>query len=331
MILIILLFTITNFKIAATKSGTSRLTVPDQYKTIQEAINAANSGDTIYVKAGIYNENITINKAISLIGEKPENTIINGTCPGIRITVIADNVRIQGFTIQNGESGIFLRKSSGHKIINNIVKLNNEGIYLQYSHNTTIYKNQILENVLSGICLWESTNNLIIGNQIIGGKGFGIDFWTKQGNNKILGNTIKDNQWDGIYMSESHNNMIFRNNIINDTVQTYKSYNNTWNNEAEGNYWSVYQNEDNNGDGIGDTPHYITANDADYHPLIHFYNLGDINHDGVVNYTDINLLRQFFGARVEDARWNPCADLNVDGVINVRDTIILVLNLKQCS
>ena len=103
------------------RAKTNTLIVPENYKTIQEAVNAANPGDTIYVKAGIYYENITVDKPISLIGENNTTTIIDGNHTGIRITVTADNVRIQGFTVRNGEAGIFLRGSSGHKIIDNIV------------------------------------------------------------------------------------------------------------------------------------------------------------------------------------------------------------------
>lgn len=43
------------------------------YKKIQDAINNASEGDTIYVRSGTYNENIAINKSINLIGEKRKN------------------------------------------------------------------------------------------------------------------------------------------------------------------------------------------------------------------------------------------------------------------
>jgi parallel beta-helix repeat protein len=304
------------------------LIVPDKYETIQEAINAASPGDTIQVTAGIYCENITIDKSINLVGENPATTIIDGIPPGIRITISADNVRVQGFTVRNGEAGIFLRKTSGHKIINNIVTLNNEGIYLQYSHNTTVYRNLVVGNILSGICLWEATNNTIIGNQVIEGKGFGIDFWTYEGRNKIIGNNIEDNQWDGIYMSESNNNAIFRNNIVNNSVQTYKSNNNNWDNGAEGNFWSFYTGQDKDGDGIGDTP-YTINNNTDNHPLMHNYVLGDINHDGTVNATDVSLLKESFSTKIGEAQWNVCTDLNYDGFTNARDAIILAINYEK--
>ncbi|MFQ6119416.1 MAG: S-layer protein, partial [Methanosarcinales archaeon] len=47
-------------------SSAKTINVPINYTTIQEAVNAANSGDIIIVAKGIYYENIVINKSISL-------------------------------------------------------------------------------------------------------------------------------------------------------------------------------------------------------------------------------------------------------------------------
>ncbi|MHC4537296.1 MAG: pectinesterase family protein, partial [Planctomycetota bacterium] len=50
-----------------------------EYTSIHEAIDNADDGDTIYVLAGVYYENIIINKTITLIGNGSINTIINGS------------------------------------------------------------------------------------------------------------------------------------------------------------------------------------------------------------------------------------------------------------
>ena len=51
------------------KAESKTITVPDDSHTIQEAINAADVGDTIFVKRGTYVENPVVNKSVSLVGE----------------------------------------------------------------------------------------------------------------------------------------------------------------------------------------------------------------------------------------------------------------------
>jgi len=57
------------FNIQPVKTEATTLIVPDNYPTIQAAINAAVSGSTILVKNGTYTENVVINKMLSLLGE----------------------------------------------------------------------------------------------------------------------------------------------------------------------------------------------------------------------------------------------------------------------
>jgi pectin methylesterase-like acyl-CoA thioesterase len=58
------------------------------YVTIQEAINNASAGDTVYVYEGHYYENIVVNKSISLTGEDRDNTIIDGVTSLAKIGII---------------------------------------------------------------------------------------------------------------------------------------------------------------------------------------------------------------------------------------------------
>ena len=73
--------------------------VPDDFPTINQAIQNAIDGDTVLVRQGIYNETIVIDKAITLKGEDTDSTIINGNKAGTVIHITHDNVTVTGLTI----------------------------------------------------------------------------------------------------------------------------------------------------------------------------------------------------------------------------------------
>jgi len=123
--------------------------VPDDYPNIQEAINHANEGDTIFVRNGTYYENVVVNKSISLIGENRSTTIIDGNGTGTVITISASNVMVSQFTIQNSAltaHGVGIFFSNHNMLINNTIRDNYEGIYLYETSNNTLRNNNMTGN-----------------------------------------------------------------------------------------------------------------------------------------------------------------------------------------
>ncbi|MFH1212638.1 MAG: T9SS type A sorting domain-containing protein [Candidatus Neomarinimicrobiota bacterium] len=99
------------------------------FTTIQSAIDSASSGDTVFVKAGIYSESITINKYISLLGVGYDSTTIVAQNNCVAVSIFEGGM-IRGFTITSDDSlnsdGIFINVRSKIEIVNNkLVKLKN--------------------------------------------------------------------------------------------------------------------------------------------------------------------------------------------------------------
>ncbi len=274
------------------------INVPKDYPTIQAAINAASSGDIINVSSGTYIEHVVVNKSISLIGENRSTTIIDGNMTGTVLSVSADDVEITGFTIQNGsrpygdgsEYGILVSSSKNITISGNIIFYNDAAIFLNYSSGNIIndntisiygwggiilewsYDNVIKDNKIDsggglaqvGVGLYFSSHNVISGNSILNNGYIGISVSWESQLNRVIGNTITKSGVAGIAFVSG--NTFYHNNLINDGAGGDGP--NTWDNGAEGNYWSDYNGTDTNGDGIGDTPYIINENNQDNYPLI---------------------------------------------------------------
>ena len=76
---------------------------PNNYTSIQDAINDAKDGYTIYVYPGYYNESIVINKSISLIGieKNGEKPVIDGGGRFYAVNITADGCTVK--KIQNNK------------------------------------------------------------------------------------------------------------------------------------------------------------------------------------------------------------------------------------
>ena len=284
------------------KAESKTITVPDDSPTVQEAINAADVGDTIFVKRGTYVENPVVNKSVSLVGEDRDATVIDVTA-GLKVE--SDNVTVTGLTIYDGWQGITVSsnysKISGNKITNcqyGIVLLHSQNstitenilqsiglsaaIQLSYSNNNLI-KNNYIDSCTEGIQLRAgSSNNMVIENIITNCQDVAVRLlaeyspprWYNPNSNTIMRNNIS-NSGCGTTIYGANGNIISNNNYVNNTIQfsANEDYYLTWGgsrsfNTIERNYWSDYNGTDANRDGIGDTPYIIDAYNQDNNPIM---------------------------------------------------------------
>ncbi|MBF0252999.1 MAG: hypothetical protein HQL29_04205, partial [Candidatus Omnitrophica bacterium] len=158
-------------------------------ENLQEYINKAHSGDTVYLHEGIYNGSIQLSSGVNIIGEDNTKVVLTLTNKSDCVKAMGNNL-IQGITIDgsslNGQSGVFV-----------------------YGENVTIRKN-IIESCFYGI----RTSNANILNTII---ELNVLRWNTIGvygtgtSTIIQSNTFLNNR-DGIYITNRlHTPKVFNN------------------------------------------------------------------------------------------------------------------------
>jgi parallel beta-helix repeat protein len=233
------------FDIQPAKTSGTTWTVDDDgpadFHTIQEAIVAAGSGDTIYVYNGTYFEHISfgVYKTVTLIGENKYATIIDGLGYGSAVVITRTmDAKFTDFTIRNAEIGIFLDRTSNITIVDNVITNFSSrgpegGICIWDSYDNTVANNTISNCIENVIYVWDSYNNVVAGNIISGtnplepdSSPIGIHLDGSSHDNTILGNVIS-NSTTGIYASQLAYNNTFAGNII-ENLTSYECGINIW-------------------------------------------------------------------------------------------------------
>jgi parallel beta-helix repeat protein len=218
------------------------------FTKIQDAINAANESDTIFVYNGTYIEHLSIDKNnLTILGDDRNTTIIDGYgYEGDVVTVehCTTNCTINGFTIKNSgvsDAGIATKCSLYINISNNILKNNYnglsspgiicwcEGYEIRAGYNI-IAQNIISDNNGDGISAG-SSENIISHNEIFSNNGHGVSIYSD--NNTISDNNVSYNGFSNIDLSGSKNNLIANNTIKHGSGGIkirYAYYNNIINN-----------------------------------------------------------------------------------------------------
>jgi len=205
---------------------------PKGYESIQEAINSASIGDEILVYPGTYYENIVVDKRLDLIGLK--NPVIDAGgdyVNGPGVTILADGVLMEGFTIRNSTNtagdplsgaGVLVR-SNNNTINGNILENNyRSGIKVLGGDNNSITNNSVNSN-FEGVLVSDSHRNKIASNRINSNNNAGI-FITGSSEQNLVKYNIIDNNSLGVLLIDAGFNDITKNDVFENKVKNFDTF-----------------------------------------------------------------------------------------------------------
>ena len=223
------------------------------FQSIQDGIDAASTGDTVFVLEGIYYENVVVNKPLTLIGQKQTTTIINGGGNGNVLNISSSYVTFKKFSVENSgasgwPAGITVWSKKGEIFIKNIyikdciIRYNCKGILHRYVSECTItnchihdceessinFKDDFSENILIDNCILNNNGKNDGYTYYSGGIVFSLEkppLTNDPINIKISNCKIFDNEGNGIDTISTRDDRmfdnleIFNNNIYRNTVK----------------------------------------------------------------------------------------------------------------
>ncbi len=282
------------------------------FDNIPDAMDAAENGDKIRVFNGTYKERLIIEKSLKVVGNGSSSTKIDARKNWRAVSIRANMVRLTGFEItgsgndqeaihvfsdmntisdcnvhNNTEGSGIVINGSNNLIEDNLVSKNfRMGISISGEYNLLI-NNKVIRNTKGGIIISDGSYNHICFNTIKYNNGWeavhpdaenGIKLKNGSDHNIIDNNTMVDQDFYGVNVPLfCEYNEIYLNNLIDNNdggVQAFDRGSHTkWDTGTYGNYWSDYDGEDSDEDGIGDTPYSIDGdNSTDRYPLMKLWN-----------------------------------------------------------
>jgi len=226
------------------------------FNSIQQAIDAANEGDIIYVFGGEYNETLIIDKELTLIGsiEEGKSIIYYGASHKYTIKITADHVNFTGFEVRDTQNniqsyigGALIHISSSSVIFqrNTVTNCNNgNGMFLDSSDDNLI-KDNIINTTLNGIYGESSKTNDLVNNDISNCSAAAIEIKNSD-YNILYANSLRGNIYG--LVARNCNDLTIRSCVVHDNnlrgvglydcANSYVLNNSIYDNVGEGLYIS---------------------------------------------------------------------------------------------
>ncbi|RLC45457.1 MAG: hypothetical protein DRH70_07470 [Candidatus Coatesbacteria bacterium] len=204
------------------------LYVPSEYRTIQEAIDAAASGDVVCVGTGTFNEALVLKEGVTLLGSGRTRSVVNAGADAIAIQA-APGCRVSGLSIEEGIIGIdcngadvviennyiqsryvgIRSENASPRVFNNSIDAVYICIMAKGSGAPVIYNNEMTGRYVG---IWaENTSPLVHNNRIA---NFEHGIYAIASGGYILNNKVINSLYDGVVISRGSSCVLGNNAIV---------------------------------------------------------------------------------------------------------------------
>ena len=204
----------TAYYVAPTGNDANPGTIDQPWRTIQKAAQTLLAGETVYIRAGTYQERVLPQHSGS-----PGNEITYAAYPGETATIDGT-----GITLPDDLAGLFeiagrsYIRLTGLRVINAGPFADNAAILVSDSDHITIENCATFHTASSGVGVWGSQQVIINGNTVEqAGLGGGQECITVAGTSgfEVRNNTVVDCQKEGIDAKDGSSNGWITGNVVN--------------------------------------------------------------------------------------------------------------------
>ena len=175
------------------------------FATITEAINAANPGDRIFIRPGLYQENIVIDKPLEIIGDGELSEIVVETKGKDVMTFRTTMGRVSNLTLRQNGGDFFCVDIAQGRLEMEGCDITSQGISCVGIHDGAdprIKRNRIHDGKDAGVYIYKNGKGTIEENEIFGNTKSGVAI--REGGNPILRqNRINKNGYEAIWIFEN--------------------------------------------------------------------------------------------------------------------------------
>ena len=185
------------------------------YQTIQDAINASTDGDTVKVYEGVYNEEVVVNKTLTLMGNGSKTVVDAGSRGDDTIVLQSNWCNISGFNLTTKPmASDYYRVAilSDFNTVSNCLFLekNSEAIKIEGDHNTIT--NNTISSVLRAPAVLVQGNVNTIADNVLDDNGLALKIWGD--GNEVLRNSCRECAGGMMVLGDD-------NNIASNTITGY--------------------------------------------------------------------------------------------------------------